>query len=73
MSGGRRGGVTMQRRAELLLVLATGFWSISYYFTRVCLAELDALTLNAFRFLSAFAVLGAVYHRHMREIGRAHV
>lgn len=59
-----------QRRAELLLVLATGFWSISYYFTIVCLDELDVLTLNAFRFLSAFAILGAVYFRRLRALSR---
>lgn len=58
--------MTDRRRAELLLVLATGFWSISYYFTRVCLAELDVLTLNAFRFLSAFLILGLLYRRNLR-------
>ncbi len=59
-----------RRGAELLLALATAFWSISYYFTRVCLAELDVLTLNAFRFLSAFAILGAVYRRRLRAMTR---
>lgn len=62
--------MTKQRRAELLLVLATAFWSISYLFTRVCLAELDALTLNAFRFLSAFAALGAIYRKRLRAATR---
>lgn len=62
--------MTKQRRAELLLVLATGFWSISYYFTRVCFEELDALTLNAFRFLSAFAILALVYSRRLRDLTR---
>jgi len=59
-----------QRRAELLLVLATLFWSVSYYFSVVCLAELDVLTLNAFRFLSAFATLGAIYCRRLRGLTR---
>ena len=59
-----------QSRAESLLVLATVFWSISYYFTRVCLAELDALNLNAFRFLTAFVILGFVYRRHLRGMSR---
>ncbi len=57
--------MTDRRRAELLLVLATGFWSISYYFTRVCLVEMGALTLNAFRFLSAFLILGIIYRRNL--------
>ena len=62
--------MTKQRRAELLLVLATAFWSISYYFVRVCLAEMEALTLNAFRFLVAFLILGAVYWKHLRALNR---
>ena len=62
--------MTKQRRAELLLVLATAFWSISYYFSRVCLEELDALNLNAFRFLLAFAILGTVYRKHLRALNR---
>lgn len=54
-----------KRRAELLLILITGFWSISYLFSRICLEELDPLTLNGFRFLLAFAVLGAIYHKNV--------
>ena len=54
-----------KRKAELLLILITGFWSISYLFSRICLEELDPLTLNGFRFLLAFAVLGAVYHKNL--------
>lgn len=59
-----------QRRAELLLILTTGFWSVSYYFTRVCFTELDALTQNAFRFLLAFFLLAPVYRKHLRGMTR---
>ena len=59
-----------RRRAELLLVLATLFWSVSYYLSRVCLAELDVLCLNAIRFLSAFALLAPVYRRRLRALTR---
>lgn len=62
--------MTEQRRAEGLLTLTTAFWGISYYFSRICLTELDPMTLNAFRFLSAFAVMGAVYHRRLFRINR---
>ena len=62
--------MTKQRRVECLLMLATAFWSISYYFSRVCFAELDVLNLNAFRFLSAFAILGVIYWRHLRDLNR---
>ncbi len=64
------GAAAKQRRAELLLVLATAFWSISYYFSRVCFAELDVLNLNAFRFLSGFAVLAVVYCARLRSMTR---
>ena len=57
-------------KAELLLMLATAFWSISYYFSRICLEELDPLTLNAYRFLLAFVILAAVYIRHFRNMTR---
>lgn len=59
-----------QRRAEWLLILTTVFWSISYYFSRVCLAELDVLTLNALRFLLAFAILAPIYRAHLRGVSR---
>ncbi|MBE6910862.1 MAG: DMT family transporter [Ruminococcaceae bacterium] len=62
--------MTKQHRAELLLALATGFWSISYYFSRVCLTEMDVMTLNAFRFLSAFMILGLIYRAHLRHLTR---
>lgn len=62
--------MSKQRGAELLLALATGFWSISYYFSRVCFAELEVLNLNAFRFLSAFAVLGVIYFGRFRTMTR---
>ncbi len=37
-----------------MLVLATGFWGVSYFLLDLCLTELPPLTLNAFRFLTAF-------------------
>ena len=60
--------MNQRRRADWLLMLATGFWSISYYFSRVCMTELEVLNLNAFRFLSAFVILALVYRGHFRGI-----
>ena len=60
--------MTKQRRAESLLVLTTAFWGVSYYLTRICLAEMGPLTLNAFRFLSAFAVLSLIYRKNLRAL-----
>ena len=62
--------MSRQRKADLLLVLATAFWGVSYYLLDLCLTELQPLTLNAFRFLTAFFVLGAIFFRKLRGISR---
>ncbi len=59
-----------QKRADLMLVLATSFWGISNCLTAICLRELQPLTLNAFRFLSAFAVLGVLFHKRIVRASR---
>jgi len=59
-----------QRKADLLLVMVTGFWGVSYFLMDLCLADLPPLCLNAFRFLIAFAVLGLIYRRRMAPISR---
>lgn len=59
-----------QRKADLLLVMVTAFWGASYFLTDLCLETMPPLSLNAFRFLVSFAVLGAVYFRKLRRISR---
>ncbi len=65
--------MTRQKRAELLLLLVASFWDISYYLTELCLADMEPMTLNAFRFLSAFAVLAPVFHRNLLRLNRVTV
>ena len=36
-----------QRRADLMLLLATSFWGISNCLTAICLRDMQPLTLNA--------------------------
>ena len=60
-----------QKRADLLLVMVTFFWGASYYLTNLCLTDLQPMNLNAFRFLSAFAVLGVVFRKRLRRISRS--
>lgn len=60
-----------QKRADLLLLMTTFFWGTSYYLTDLCLADLPPMFLNAFRFLTAFLVLGLIYHRHLLHLSRA--
>lgn len=59
-----------QRKADLMLVLATSFWGISNCLIAICLRELEPMTLNAFRFLSAFLILGAVFFKRIRSASR---
>lgn len=59
-----------QRKADMMLVLATAFWGASTCLTAICLRELQPLTLNAFRFLTAFLVLGAVFRKRIARASR---
>lgn len=62
--------MSKQRKADLLLVMVTAFWGTSYYLTDLCLQDLPPMCLNAFRFLSAFLVLGIVFHKNLRSLNR---
>jgi len=62
--------MTKQKRADLLLVLVTAFWGVSYFLVDLCLTDLPPLTLNAFRFLVAFVLLGLVFFKKMKGITR---
>jgi drug/metabolite transporter (DMT)-like permease len=60
-----------QKKADLLLILVTGFWGVSYFLSDLCLADMGPLTLNAFRFVVAFAFLFALLFPKMRHVSRA--
>ena len=62
--------INKQRKADLLLVMTTAFWGTSYYLTDLCLTDLPPLNLTAFRFLSAFLVLGVIFFKNMRRLNR---
>lgn len=59
-----------QRRADLLLLMVTAFWGVSYLLMDICLTDMAPMTLNAFRFLTAFAVLGLFLLPQMHQISR---
>lgn len=59
-----------QRKADMMLVLATAFWGISNCLTAICLRDMQPLTLNAFRFLTAFLVLGVVFRKRIVRASR---
>ncbi len=60
--------MTRQKRAELLLILVAACWGTSYYLTELCLQDLEPMTLNAFRFLSAFLVLGPIFNQNLLHL-----
>lgn len=62
--------MTKQRKADLLLVMVTAFWGVSYFLMDLCLVDMQPLTLNAFRFLVAFVLLSAVFFKRMRPVSR---
>lgn len=59
-----------QLKADLMLILVTLCWGVSYYLMDVSLSDLEPFTLNAFRFLGAFAVAGLVSYRRLRMVNR---
>lgn len=62
--------MTTQRKADLLLVLITGFWGCSYYLSDLALEEMPPFALCVVRFLLAFALLGIVLFPKLRHVNR---
>ena len=64
-------GLNKQRKADLLLVLITGFWGMSYFLTDLCMTGMTPMSLLAFRFVIGFGVLAIVFRKKMWPISRA--
>ena len=62
--------MSKQRRADLLLVMVTAFWGTSYYLSDLCLDTMQPLCLTAFRFGSAFLLLGILFWKNVIHINR---
>lgn len=59
-----------QVKADLMLVLVTLCWGVSYYLMDLSLADLGPFTLNAFRFLGAFIIAMIIAFPKLRTINR---
>ena len=59
-----------QLKADLMLVLVTLCWGISYYMMDLCLAEMQTFTLNAFRFLGAFIVAAVFTFPKLKSVNK---
>jgi len=57
-------------RADFMLMLVTLGWGVSYYAMDVALTEVDTFTLNAYRFLGAFAVAGIFTFNKLKSVNR---
>ena len=57
-------------KADLILVLVTMCWGVSYYLMDISLAELDPFTLNAHRFLGAFVIAGIFSWKKVLTVNR---
>ncbi len=59
-----------QFKADMMLVIVTLCWGISYYLMDVALADMGAFTLNTFRFLGAFAVAGILLFPKLKTVNK---
>ena len=56
--------------ADMMLVLVTLCWGVSYYLMDVSLTDMGPFTLNAYRFLGAFVIGGLLSLRKLKGINK---
>ncbi|MCL1983489.1 MAG: DMT family transporter [Clostridiales bacterium] len=59
-----------QMRADLMLAFVALCWGFSYYMVDLSLTELGPFTLNAMRFLLAFAAAMAAAFQNLKKVGK---
>ena len=59
-----------QMRADLMLLLVTLCWGVSYYLMDICLGDMDPFTLNSFRFLGAFAIAVIFSWKRIKKVNK---
>ena len=62
--------MTKQVKADLMLVLVTLCWGVSYLLMDLSLADLGPFTLNAFRFLGAFFLASAASFPKLKTVNK---
>lgn len=62
--------MTKQVKADLMLVLVTLGWGVSYFLMDISLSDLGPFTLNAFRFLGAFVIGGIVAFPKLKTVNK---
>ena len=59
-----------QMQADLMLILVTLCWGVSYYLMDISLGDMDPFTLNAHRFLGAFFIASAISWNKVKTVNR---
>lgn len=59
-----------QTQADMMLLLVTLCWGVSYFMMDICLQDLGTFTLNMFRFVGAFVLVMLLFPKKMRGISR---
>lgn len=62
--------MSKQLQADGILFLITFCWGVSYFLMDVSLAEIDPFTLNAFRFLGAFAIAVLLSGKKLQNVSK---
>lgn len=59
-----------QMQADLMLILVTLCWGVSYYLMDLSLVDMDPFTLNAHRFLGAFFIAAAISWKKVKTVNK---
>lgn len=59
-----------QIKADLMLVVVTLCWGVSYYMIDICLVEMGTFNLNAFRFLGAFIIAAVFTFPKLKDVNK---
>ena len=59
-----------QMEADLMLILVTLCWGVSYYLMDISLGDMDPFTLNAHRFLGAFLIAAIISWKKIKTVNK---
>ena len=62
--------MSKQVKADLMLVLVTAFWGVSYLLMDIALTDFGAFELNAFRFLGAFFLAAIAFFPKVKTVNK---
>lgn len=62
---------TQQLKADIMLLMVTLFWGVSYWLIDISLAEVGPFTLNALRFLMAFFIALIIAFPKLKTVNKA--